>query len=183
MSKPTKIILVDADVISHFIACGSLIYLPKILAPHSIKILDKVYAEIKRISSRLAILDNLLQTVKNVEVLELEKQNLEVKREYALIKKNNPLIGDGERACMAVAKFNNNIIASSNFRDVAPYCKANKILWLGTLDILSIALMKGILNEKECNDFIATARKVNNAKFPSSVHQISDYKAPDLSFI
>ncbi|HBE42278.1 MAG TPA: hypothetical protein DDW27_13925 [Bacteroidales bacterium] len=84
---------------------------------------------------------------------------------------------------MAVAKFNKNIIASSNFRDIAPYCKANNILYLGTLDILNIALQKGVFDEARCNIFISTAIKVNNARFPLGVKTIHDYMAPDLSFI
>jgi hypothetical protein len=66
MSSNVKIILVDADVISHFIACSEIVYLPKILDPHKIVVLDNVYAEVARISSRKTILDNLLATVKNI---------------------------------------------------------------------------------------------------------------------
>lgn len=183
MSSNVKIILVDADVISHFIACSEIVYLPKILDPHKIVVLDNVYAEVARISSRKTILDNLLATVKNISKQPFPISNLEIKKEYALIKKNNPLIGDGERACMAVARYTDDVVASSNFRDIVPYCQANNILYLGTLDILTIALNKGIFDEGRCNLFIQTARNKNNAKFPVHVKQITDYKAIDISFI
>jgi hypothetical protein len=62
--------------------------------------------------------------------------DFETKKEFARIKSCNPLIGDGERACMAVARLNENIVASSNFRDVAPYCTKFNVLFWGTLDIL-----------------------------------------------
>ena len=58
MSKTAKIVLLDADVISHFIVCSELLYLHKILAPHSLRILDQVYLEIARIPSRKLVLDN-----------------------------------------------------------------------------------------------------------------------------
>ena len=171
MSKDAKIILIDADVISHFIACSEIIYLPKILEPHKIVILENVYSEVARIHSRKTILDNLLATVRNIRKEPFPITNLDIKKEYALIKKNHPLIGDGERACMAVAKYTKNVVASSNFRDIVPYCQANKILYLGTLDILTVALNKGIFDSDRCNLFIDTARKKNNAKFPAHVNK------------
>lgn len=183
MSKSAKIVLLDADVISHFISCNEILFLHKILNPHAIVILDNVYREVSRIPSRKIILDNLLKSIRAVSIMPFPIGDIEIKKEFALIKRNNPLIGDGERACMAVAKYNQNIIASSNFRDIAPYCKANNIPFLGTLDILTVALQKGIFDSARCNSFITTARVVNNARFPLGVKTINDYKAPDLSFI
>lgn len=183
INNKTKIVLIDADVISHFISCKEILFLHKILHPHSIVILDNVYNEIARIPSRKVVLDNLLRSVREVQIMPFPIKDLEIKKEFALIKKNNPLIGDGERACMAVAKFNKDIIASSNYRDIATYCNANNILFLGTLDILSIAHAKGIFDIPRCNNFIITAKAVNNARFPAGVNTITDYKSPDLSFI
>ena len=184
MSKnEIKIVLLDADVISHFIACSELLFLAKILEPHPIVILETVYKEIARIKSRQIVLDCLISTNKNVSVLKFPISNIDIKKEYAFLKKINPLIGDGERACMAVAKYSKEIIASSNFRDIAAYCEANDILFLGTLDLLIIALSKEIFDENRCNDFISTAKSKNNARFPLYVTKISDYHPSDLSFI
>ena len=183
MSKTAKIVLLDADVISHFIVCSELLYLHKILAPHSLRILDQVYLEIARIPSRKLVLDNLLASVREVQRIQFPTADLNVKKEFALIKRNNPLIGDSERAYMAVAKFNKDIIASSNFRDIAPYCTQNNINFIGTLDILSIALTKGIFDDNRCNRFIKAAIMINKARFPFGVQIISDYTIPDLGFI
>lgn len=183
MIKNEKIILLDADVISHFISCSEIIYLPKILEPHRIVILENVYSEVSRIHSRKTVLDNLLASARNISKQPFPISNIDIKKEYALIRKKNPLIGDGERACMAVAKYTENVIASSNFRDIIPYCKENSIYYLGTLDILTIALNKGIFDIERCNLFIETARSKNNAKFPTYVKEITEYKAQDLSFI
>lgn len=183
MSNSNLIILVDADVISHFIAAGELFELPNILKPHTVTVLENVYKEVARIKSRKTYLDNLVYLLKTITVIPFPIINLDIKREYALIKKNNPLIGDGERACMAVAKCEKNVIASSNFKDIIPYCVTNKILYLGTLDILSIALQKQIFDIARCDDFIKITRKINSARYPKHVNSILDYKPKDVSFI
>jgi predicted nucleic acid-binding protein len=105
------------------------------------------------------------------------------RQEFAHIKKDNYLIGDGERACMAVARFGKDIIASSNFRDVAPYCNVNNIHYLGTLDILTIAFQKGLYSEGQCDAFIQTAIKQNKARFPKGVTSIRFYETRVLSFL
>src|SRR5690554_4361734 len=183
MSNSTLIILVDADVISHFIAAGELAELPNILNPHTVTILDNVYQEVARIKSRKSYLDNLVHLLKTIKVIPFPIQNMDIKREYALIKRNNPLIGDGERACMAVAKYEKDVIASSNFRDIIPYCEANQILYLGTLDIIAIALQKQIFDIDRCDKFIATTRKINSARYPKHVNSILYYQPKDVSFI
>ncbi len=90
---------------------------------------------------------------------------------------------DGERALMAHARFHEDVIASSNFRDVAAYCDANKIDLLGTLDILAIARKKGILSETECDDFIIEAKAKNRAKFPAGVEKFSDYTCTKIELL
>ncbi len=183
MNKSAKIILVDADVISHFISCGELLLLHKILEPHTIVIPDIVYKEITRIPSRKNTLDNVINLTKKITIMPFPDDSFEIKMEFALIKKNNPLIGDGERACMAIAKYNKNIIASSNFRDIVPYCQANNIFYLGTLDILYIALKNNIFDNVRCDLFISTAKTKNNAKFPHGITSITQYIPKDLSFL
>jgi len=176
-----KIILLDCDVISHFIANNTLCDLPKILAPHQCTVLDYVYSEVAARPKRLAFLDSIIQSgqIKKMDFPE----DLEINKEFAKIKSRKPLIGDGERACMAVARYNKNVVASSNFRDVAPYCNENDILYLGTLDILSIAVTKDLYDEKKCDDFIQTALQYNRANFPKGVTAMKYYTPKDLSFL
>ena len=152
MSDQPKIILLDCDIISHFITSHCLNDLPIILFPHKCVVLDYVYNEATKQAFRKVILDNLIKSG-NINLMTFPDSNLAIKEEFALIKRKNYLIGDGERACMAIAKHSKDIIASSNFRDVAPYCNANEILYLGTLDILTIAVNKEIYDEATC--FIA----------------------------
>lgn len=177
-----KIILVDCDVISHFITNNCLDDLPKILAPHHCTILDYVYYEATRQLLRKAFVDKLIKNGDFI-LMAFPSADLAIKEEFAKIKSYNYLIGDGERACMAVAKHNKNIIASSNFKDIVPYCDKHGIFYLGTLDILSIAVTKGIYDETQCDRFIQDAIKFNKARFPGSVTQMKFYIPKDLSFI
>jgi len=181
-SEPTpKIILLDCDVISHFIVNSSIDDLPKILAPHQCVVLDYVYSEVAARPMRLAFLDSIIRSGQ-IQKMDFPV-DFEINKEFAKIKSSKPLIGDGERACMAVALFDKNIVASSNFRDVGPYCKANNILYLGTLDILSIAVTKEIYDENQCDTFIQSALRYNKANFPKGVTAMRFYTPKDLSFL
>ena len=174
MKKIIRNILLDADVISHFYVANRLIYLVNIFSPHKILIPIEVYNESIRLPGRKSQIDRWITSDQNINVLDLPNFH-DFKMEYARIKKIYPLIGNGERACMAIAKFDKSVIASSNFRDISSYCEDNNIDYLGTLDILVIACRKGIFTENDCNCFIYDAKNKNNAKFPSNVNKISEY--------
>lgn len=179
--QTNKQILLDCDVISHFIANNLLEDLPLILAPHPCFILDHVYSEVSAWPMRLAFLE---ATIKSGKIQRMAfPEDFETKKEFARIKSCYPLIGDGERACMAVARFNENIVASSNFRDVAPYCAKFNVLFLGTLDILLLAFEKGIYSEAQCDGFIQTALTYNKACFPKGVTAIRFYSSRKITFI
>lgn len=171
-----KVILVDSDVISHFIAADKIDDLERILEPHALMIVDKVYKE----SSYHPFLDNRKQELDewlhnfHIPVITIPDNNWNVKIEYAKLKKENPRLGDGERECMAIAKYGREVIASSNFRDVTEYCDANGIEYIGFMDILFIAVKKGIYTLEECNDFIHVITTINQAKLP--VYKIEEYK-------
>ena len=61
-NKPYKIILLDCDVISHFIANSVLNDLPQILTPHQCVVLDYVYDEVAARPMRLAFLQPLINS-------------------------------------------------------------------------------------------------------------------------
>ncbi|MCI1685161.1 MAG: hypothetical protein LKI72_04225 [Prevotella sp.] len=74
---------------------------------------------------------------------------------------------------MAIAKYGKQVIASSNFRDVADYCNANGIEYIGLMDILKIATRKEIYTIEVCNRFIYDIKIINDAKLP--VYDITKY--------
>ncbi len=101
--------------------------------------------------------------------------------EYFRIKKENGLIGDGERACMAMARFQNEVLASSNFKDIKDYCNENGIEYIGCMDLLYIAQKRKIFTTEQCNSFISSVKELNNARLP--VAKIEDYIPDrDLSY-
>lgn len=173
MGRSEKIILIDADVVSHFITGGEIIKLPSIF-PHKIKILDKVYAELSRFSKRKTEVDNLIR-FKLFEIMPFLEDNEAIKKEYLHIKKLM-FKGDGESACLAVARNTKDIVASSNLRDIASYCKMHSIEHLTTMDFLCEAKRKRILSQAECDAFI-TKVKAAGSKLP--VHKMADYRCRD----
>ena len=176
-----KVILVDSDVISHFIATGHIYDLNQILSPHHLLIVEQVYKEATYHpwdDTRKEEVDEWLSKSK-AEKINFPSQSMIVE-EYYRLKHENKRFGNGECACMAMAKYGKETIASSNFRDVAEYCDANGIEYIGVLDILQIALNKGFWDVEKCNQFIHDALIINQARFP--VDNIEDYQPSiDLS--
>ncbi|WP_192348800.1 hypothetical protein [Algoriphagus sp. Y33] len=157
--KTERIILIDADVLSHFITGGQILLLPSIY-PYPIKVLDKVYAEISRMPGKKTEVDNLLK-FKLIEQIPFPEDQPEIKKEYLHIKKLM-FKGDGESACLAVVRYSENILASSNLKDIASYCKMHHITYLTTMDFLCQAVKKGQLTESDCDDFIQRVLKAGS---------------------
>lgn len=141
-------ILLDCDVIIHFIKAGKQLLLPKIY-PGRFVILDKIFDELMTRPSNRVPVGNFI-TYTKIEVIPMPK-NIEIIKEYALLKKTK---GDGEAACMAVARHTSDYIASSNLKDIRIYCEEHSIVYLTTMDILLEAYKLGIMSEIECDNFI-----------------------------
>lgn len=172
--KNKKIILIDADVVSHFIKAGAIYSLGNIFE-NEIRILDKVYKELEKYRSKKIEIDNLL----NQNVLKLEvfpENNQEIIKEYFYIK-NKLFKGEGESACLAVARFRKNIIASSNLKDIKGYCNNHGIVYLTTMDFLCEAINKGIFDIEHCNKFIQQVLS-KGSKLP--VRRIEDYNCRNI---
>lgn len=172
MTKKTNVepkILLDCDVIIHFTKGGHQLLLPKIF-PNRLIILDKVKAELDKRKSSIVSLENFIEWTK-IEVIPFPKDK-EILKEYARLKSN---MGDGEAACMAVAKYTKDYIASSNLNDIKEYCDYFGIKYLTTMDILLEAYKKGVLTENECNTFIAEV-KTKNSKLIDGIDSILQYE-------
>lgn len=165
-----KQILIDADVVSHFISGGQILLLNKIF-PNEIIILDKVYDELIKHKPRKVEIDNLIN-FKIVTLVPFPNHIVEIYKEYLHIKKLM-FKGDGESACLAYVRHTDNIIGSSNLKDVKSYCKLHKIDLLTTMDFLCEAKKNNLLSEQDCDDFISKVIKAGS-KLP--VKKMSDYK-------
>jgi hypothetical protein len=152
-------ILLDADVVIHFVKAGYQMKLTAIF-PGRLVILDKVKQElVKRRSEALGI-ENFLNWCKIP--IEPMPKDVDILREYATLKK---LRGDGESACMAVARFRKEYIASSNVKDIKDYCELHNIVYYTTIDVLVVAIENEVMTELECNSFIAEAKQ-KGSKMP-----------------
>jgi predicted nucleic acid-binding protein len=165
-----KDILLDADVISHFVTGGQILILHKIF-PNKIYILDKVYDELIKFRSKKIEIENLLN-FGIITKIDFPTSNPKILKEYLYIKKQM-FKGDGESACLAYVRYTNDIIGSSNLKDIKHYCSLHAIELLTTMDFLAEALRKEILTEIDCNDFIS---KVLAAGSKLPVKKMADYK-------
>lgn len=167
-SNETKILL-DCDVIIHFIKAGKQLLLPKIF-PQQFVILDKVKAELDKYKSSRTSTDNFIVWSK-IPIIQMPR-SLPIIKEYSLLKKT---LGDGEAACMAVARHTNDYIASSNLKDIKQYCELHGIVYMTTMDILLQAYTSGIMNETECDAFIKEV-KDKKSKLIYSIDSITAYE-------
>ena len=140
-------IVLDADVIIHFSKGGLLSVLPQIFPEYEYVVLDKVYDELRTVKAQL---DNQMLYFGNIKKVEFAP-GLEMMREYALLKNT---FGDGESACMAYCRYTEDIIGSSNLRDIKNYCQLHEIVYLTTLDFLYYAWRRNLIGEKDCLAFV-----------------------------
>jgi hypothetical protein len=165
-TKIEKLILLDTDVISHFISGGQFTLLPKIFKNKKV-ILDIVTNEL-RVKKKFKIyIENVINSgfIKEINF----NNNKQVVIEFSNLKR---MFGEGESACMAYCRFNKDVLASSNLKDITKYCEDNNIEFLTTMDFLAEALNSGQLTEQECNEFIKNVKAVGSIL---PVNSITDY--------
>ena len=155
--EKVKIVL-DADVLIHFAKAERLSMLPTILPEYDHVVLSAVYEEVKTIRQQL---NNQIRLLRNIK-LEQFAPTGQMRREYALLLSR---FGKGESACMAYCRFTNNVIGSSNLRDIKEYCEAQQIVYLTSLDFLYFAYARGKMTAEECYEFITTVN-AKGSKMP-----------------
>lgn len=144
--EKVKIVL-DADVLIHFSKAGRLSMLPEILLEYDHVVLNVVYDEIKSVQNQL---DNQILFLKNISK-ETFNPTGEMLFEYARLLQT---FGKGESACMAYCRYTQNVIGSSNLKDIKEYCEKQQISYLTTLDFLYYAFVRGKLTAKDCEQFV-----------------------------
>ena len=162
-SEKVKILL-DADVVIHFIKGGCLSLLPDILPAYQFAILDIVLdRELRRHPQTCTQLNNHIRILKNIEVIGWNP-NYEMIYEYNMLIKT---LGVGESASMVYCKYHPNVLASSNLRDIKSYCEQNRITYLSTMDLLYLACHRKVMTEQACDRFIADVVR-QGSKLPVS---------------
>lgn len=180
MANSERDILIDADVVSHFVTAGKSLSLKKIFPHNTIYILDKVHAELQQWPSRALLTEvSFLISKKIIKLIDFPDKNPEIVKEYAWIK-TMLFKGEGESACLAVARYNQKILASSNLKDIKKYCELHSIDYLTTMDFLCEALKQGVFTGAECNAFIQ-AVKAAGSKLP--VNSMHEYNCRAIDFL
>ena len=134
-------ILLDGDVISHFIKGELFELLPK-LYPDRLTILDIVKTEIYQRKGWDIVIEDLIKK-HGIEEIKFP-EGIDFKKEYSfLISASGHALGKGESASMVYCRFNQGILASSNLKDIHRYCSLHKIDYLTTADILFEGFSKG----------------------------------------
>lgn len=162
---PGKKILLDGDVISHFIK-GGLFNILNILYKGRLIILDIVRAEIAQRKGWDTIIEELINmySIQEITFPQESKYTLE----YAhLISHRGLGLGKGESACMVYCRFNDDILASSNLKDISRYCKLHNIGYITTADIIYEAYVANIISESDGDAFIANLH-AKSSRFPYS---------------
>ena len=155
----TKIIL-DADVIIHFSKGEKLSMLPQIFPKYDFAILDVVYRELKgEIKYQI---ENQIDKLKNISLLSFNPIG-EERKEYALLTKT---LGKGESACLVHCRYNNDVIGSSNLKDITDYCRKYGLTYLTTFDFLYYAVKKEFISTAEANAFIRQVKE-KDSKLPN----------------
>lgn len=166
-----RIILLDADVILHFIRGGQLSLLPQVF-DSKYWILKRVYKEVQGLGYRNE-LDRFISENFNVEEKELPLVE-SVYRVYAELEWS---MGSGESAILALAHVQKHVVASSNVKDVKEYCSTHDIDWITTLDLLAAAYSRGLLSATDCDqciqDAITAGSKLPNIDIQSYIRSSS----------
>ena len=150
MANKTKIVL-DADVIIHFIKAGQFSLLLDIFPEYQYLILDVVYNEVTKHRETKTQIDNTLQFFSSrISNIKFAPKGESI-REYARLLQS---LGRGESAGMVYCRDNHDVLGSSNLRDIKQYCSENGITYLTTLDFLYYAYIRKKITKEECDAFI-----------------------------
>jgi len=167
MGKKTKIVL-DADVIIHFVKGGVFSLLPEIFPEYEYIILDVVYDEVSKYKVTKNQIDNHIHHLSKIKQEKFSPQQ-EAARDYFQMQRT---FGRGESACMIYCRDNKDVLGSSNLRDIKTFCDEHGITYLTTLDFLYYAFCRGKMSDKECHEFI---EKVNASGSKLPVVDITRY--------
>lgn len=151
MESKTKIVL-DADVIIHFIKGGQFCLLLDIFPEYQYLILDVVYDEITVHGNNKTQIDHTLSYFSSrITCISFDPKGESI-REYAQLRST---LGKGESACMVYCRDHQDVLGSSNLRDITEYCRQNGITYLTTLDFLYYAFVRNMMTKAEVAAFIA----------------------------
>lgn len=159
MGKCDIEIVLDADVIIHFIKGDLLSVLPSTVPYCKFVVLDIVVDEVLPPSQGQLL--NQMSLLHNIHKVTFGSTP-EERREYARLTSR---FGRGESASMVYCRFHNNVIGSSNLKDIKEYCDEHRITYLTTVDFLYYGIQNGKITRQEAETFIKEVR-AKGSKLP-----------------
>lgn len=150
----TDSLIFDNDCLSAFLWVKNENLLIK-LYPGQVVIPKQVYNELSHpgVSHLKARVDSLLAD-KQVSVVDIFVGTEAYDLYYKLTVEPDTghlIIGKGEASCIALAKYNDGIVASNNLKDITSYIKEFGLKYMTTGDILTEAYNYGYITEAEGN--------------------------------
>lgn len=150
-------IVLDTDVIIHFIRMGCLFRLPRFIPNYQFVVLDSVLNEVTHRHERM-MLEGQINLVRNITLLRKDDEfDWDTMKTYFGLKR---LYGEGESACMAYCYHHReDTVGSNNTKDITEYCEQNNISYLTTSEFLHIGVRNGEITEEEACQFINALRE------------------------
>lgn len=170
MSKEEPKILLDSDVVIHFIKGGRQLLLAK-LFPGRLVMLDKVYDEVTKRKKDAPDVNKFVKDC-GIPIIKMPTSR-EIYKEYAVLVGEK--VGSGEAACMAVARYSRDYIASSNVTDIFDYCKTHGLVFYTTMDLLLELYKKKLISEADCDLFIYDV-KTKGSRLIHHINTIKEYE-------
>lgn len=172
----TNNLFFDTDCISAFLWINNMnilheLYGGKIIFP------EPVYQELSNPSiPHIKQRADILICNKDASVKTINAGTEEYKLYTLLVrgKKGQKSIGRGEASGIALAKTYNGILASNNYKDIAPYIEKYNLRHIDTAQILAEALKKGLITEADGNSIW---RKMLARKRKLPANTFSEYLA------
>lgn len=130
--------------------------------------LIQFYNEVAKNNKTKGFIDNYLHFFPKLKKEEFAPKGESIK-EYFLLQRT---LGKGESACMVYCRDNQDVLGSSNLRDINSYCLANNITYLTTIDFLYYAYCRKKMTGQECAEFM---QAVNDAGSKLPMIDITQY--------
>ena len=134
--------------------------LPDFLPDYEFIVLDIVRNEIPQIL--LSTLDNQIKRIGNIKVLKFGNTGCEIREFARLTSSSGPALGRGESACMVYCRYHNDVVGSSNIKDVTDYCNEYGIAFLTTTDFLFYGIKNGLMSIESATEFIKKVRELGS---------------------
>lgn len=97
--------------------------------------------------------DKLIDSgIAKLQEISVDSEEYKLYQQLIQNKISSKSIGNGEAAGIALARLENGVLASNNYKDIAPYIEKYKLNHIDTGTILIEALNNNIIDEKEGNN-------------------------------